>query len=334
MEVFFPAYYHQFQCLAGACPDSCCKEWTVDVDPQAAQYYRQLNGSLGDRLRQVLTDTPDGTVMTIENGRCPMWQDDSLCRIQAELGHDALCKTCREFPRLTHDYGDFVELGLELSCPEAARLILTGQQHHLLATSQPGGTAPEYDPDVMKTLRNSRDEVLTFLDRSPCSLPESLAAILLYAHDVQAVLDGFEGVAASPADCLAELSAYRGAGDMESFIAFFRKLNILTPQWEFRLSHSPVAVCWTPHLRELMRYMVLRYWLQSVSDLDLICRVKLAVSACLLVGALGGDPIGTAQMFSKEIENDPDNIELILTGAYTAPALTDANLLALLLAEK
>ena len=28
------------------------------------------------------------------------------------------------FPRLTHDYGDFAELGLELSCPEAAKLIL------------------------------------------------------------------------------------------------------------------------------------------------------------------------------------------------------------------
>lgn len=81
-----------------------------------------------------------------------------------------------------------------------------------------------------------------------------------------------------------------------------------------------------------MRYMVLRYWLQAVSDLDLICRVKLAVTACLLVGALGGDPTQTAHLFSKEIENDPDNVEAILSGAYTAPALTDANLLVLLLA--
>ena len=47
-----------------------------------------------------------------------MWRQDGLCRIQAELGHEALCKTCREFPRLRHDYGSFVELGLELH-PEA-----------------------------------------------------------------------------------------------------------------------------------------------------------------------------------------------------------------------
>lgn len=332
MEVFFPPYYHRFQCLAGACPDSCCKEWTVDVDPQAAQYYRQLNGPLGDRLRQVLTDTPDGTIMTIENGRCPMWREDSLCRIQAELGHDALCKTCREFPRLTHDYGDFAELGLELSCPEAARLILTAEKHRLSVVSQPGGTPPEYDLDVMKTLRTSRDAVLTFLDNGQCSLPETLAAILLYAHDVQAVLDGFDSVSTSPADCLSELSAYRGIGDIGSFVAFFQELNILTPEWKFRLSQSPIPVRWTSHFRELMRYMILRYWLQAISDLDLICRAKLAISSCLLVGSLGGNPTETAQLFSKEIENDPDNVEQILSGAYTSPALTDTNLLALLLA--
>ena len=51
----------------------------------------------------------------------------------------------------------------------------------------------------------------------------------------------------------------------------------------------------------------------------------------LLVAGLGGDPVNTAQLFSKEIENDPDNIEAILDGAYTSPALTDLNLFSLLL---
>ena len=39
----------------------------------------------------------------------------------------------------------------------------------------------------------------------------------------------------------------------------------------------------------------------------------------------------TAQQFSKEIENDADNVEAILDGAYTAPALTDVALLGLML---
>jgi len=83
MIIRIPKYYEDFHCIASACPDSCCKEWEVDVDDQAAAFYRSLEGALGDRLRQVLKDTKDGTVMTIENGRCPMWRQDGLCRIQA-----------------------------------------------------------------------------------------------------------------------------------------------------------------------------------------------------------------------------------------------------------
>ena len=76
---------------------------------------------------------------------------------------------------------------------------------------------------------------------------------------------------------------------------------------------------------------MLRYWLQAVSDYDLISRAKLTVTACLLICALGGDMAQTAQQFSKEIENDPDNVDAILDGAYTSPALTDVQLLGLLI---
>ena len=74
-----------------------------------------------------------------------------------------------------------------------------------------------------------------------------------------------------------------------------------------------------------------RYWLQSILDYDLVCRVKLVVASCLLIHHLGGDILETAQLYSKEIENSAENVETILDGAYTHPALTDANLLGLLL---
>lgn len=332
MDIFYPAYYHDFSCIAAACPDSCCKEWTVDVDPESAGRYRALSGDLGDRLRTVLKDTDDGTIMEIENGRCPMWQQDGLCRIQAELGHDALCKTCRDFPRLRHDYGDFVELGLELSCPEAARLILTNEDTEMLVSAQAGGTEPEYDTDAMHILRKSRRTVLDFLHNTSCPIPETLAAILLYAHDVQAELDGAEPVDHTPADLLPEVRDYAGQADMAAIFAFFGNLEILTDIWKEKLLQSPAKICWSPTMKALARYLIERYWLQAVADYDLVCRVKMIVVSCLLVSALGGDTIQTAQLFSKEIENNRDNVEAILDGAYTSPALTDANLLALLLA--
>lgn len=302
----------------------------MDVDSESAARYRALDGALGDRLRQVLTDTPDGTVMTIEDGRCPMWRKDGLCRIHAELGHDALCQTCRDYPRLTHDYGDFTELGLELSCPEAARLILTAPGA-LCVQAQPGGSAPEYDAEVMATLRRSRKDVLDFLQDDRYAPADALAAVLLYAHSVQGEIDGGVPVCLTPADCLEELADFEPAGDMAALFAFFQALEILTPAWKVRLQQAPKKIQWSRTLRALAVYMVQRYWLQAISDYDLICRVKLSIAACLLVGALGDDPVQAAQLFSKEIENDPDNVEAILDAAYTCTAMTDANLLGLLI---
>ena len=331
MLITKPSYFDAFCCIASACPDSCCKEWDVQVDEKSAAYYRALPGALGDRLREVLHMEDGETVMTIIHGRCPMWREDGLCRIQAELGHDALCKTCRQFPRLTHDYGDFVEYGLELSCPEAARLILTAPGG-MLVQAQPGGSEPEYEQDVMDLLRQSRREALCFL-RNAENIPQALAAVLLYAHEAQACIDCGEPLCTAPADCLSETDNYRGNGDISAIFTFFRSLEILTPQWRQQLEAQPVAIVWNDLLRNLACYMFERYWLQAISDYDLICRVKMAIAACLLVGAMGSNVQNTAQLFSKEIENAPDNIEAILDGAYTAPALTDANLLALLTKE-
>lgn len=330
MELITPAYYSQFHCIASACPDSCCKEWSVDVDDESAARYRALRSPLGDHLRQVLVDTEYGTVMQIEAGRCPMWRQDGLCRIQAELGHDALCQVCRNFPRLRHDYGNLVEIGLELSCPEAARLILEGDAGWH-AEEVPGDEAPEYDEEAMAVLLKSREVLLRFLKAPGYSAPETLAVMLLYGHNVQSELDGGEEASLAPMENLQEAYRYAKTGDWQAMFDFFLGLEILTPQWKTRLEQGPEEPVWTVKVLRLARYYVNRYWLQAVSDYDLICRVKFAVIACLMAAAMGGDFTETAQQFSKEIENDPDNVEAILDGAYTSPAFTDVQLLSLLL---
>ena len=330
MKVLYPAYFKAFQCIASACPDSCCKEWAVDVDDQAAAFYRSLESPLGDRLRNVLKDTDDGTVMVIENGRCPMWRQDGLCRIQAELGHAALCQVCQQFPRLRHDYGDFVEYGLELSCPEAARLILSGP-HHWIAEDLPGGESPEYDEEVMMILQQSRNTILAFLDTTSLPVNEMLAVLLLYAHQVQGWIDGDDVAELDATECITLAKKYAATGNWELLTSFFSGLEILTPQWHSRLQTPSADSVWSNAYLPLIRYFIGRYWLQAVSDFDLIGRVKFSIAACLLVYHLGGNLAETAQLFSKEIENDPDNLETILDGAYTAPALTDIHLLSLLL---
>lgn len=330
MLVTKPSYYPAFSCLAGACPDSCCQDWQVQVDARHAALYSQLPGPLGEQLRSVLRQEDGDIYMTIQDGRCPMWRRDGLCSIQAQLGEQALCDTCREFPRLTHDYGDFVELGLELSCPEAARLILNTPEAPLLTQDVPGGSAPDYDPQDMALLKESRTQALSLLQDGQSHPGQALAQLLLYGCQVQSALDGGQLEPFSSQDALETAQTMAQPGSLDAIIGLFQELEILTPRWSERLAH-PAPGPWDKRTLALARYFVQRYWLQAVSDYDLYSRVKFACLACVLIKGLGGDFLSTAQLFSKEIENDADNLDALLDAAYTHPACTDDKLLGLLL---
>lgn len=326
-------YYDRFSCLAGSCPDSCCHEWEVLVDPDAAEKYRCLPGPLGDRLRQVLKIDEEGDAyLTIQDSRCPMWRADGLCSIQAEFGHDALCKTCREFPRLRHDYGDFVELGLELSCPEAARLLLDAPPVDPVTEVLDKAGEAEYDPVDMEILLRTREKMLTLLANGTYSIEETLALGLLYAYRAQAELDGAPEEPFLPEDELAFGRSLAKPGGAQALVEFYKSLEILTQRWR-NLLDSPREAAWDPRLLRLARYGVERYWLQAVSDFDLVGRAKMVICACILVRQLGGDLVQTAQLYGKEIENSAENAEAIWEAAYSHPALTDDRLLGILLEE-
>ena len=298
------------------------------VDEGSAQRYRSLPGSLGDALRKYLYWEEGGWYLQIQNRRCPMWQQDGLCRIQAELGEDALCQVCHEFPRLRHDYGDFVELGLELSCPEAARLILTAPAAPMAAQHCPGGEEPEYDPDDMRILLDTRSKALSILDEHP--LKEALPLILLYGYHAQEELDGGEAPPWNGEKELTSASQLAQHASWEPLRRFYAQLEILTARWQQRLNTAPPLPAFPPALGNMVRCGIQRYWLQAISDLDLVCRVKMILAGALLVGHLGGNLIETAQLYSKEIDNSIDNVEAILDAAYTHPALTDQYLLGLM----
>ncbi|MDO4608438.1 MAG: flagellin lysine-N-methylase [Clostridia bacterium] len=324
-------YFDKFSCIAAACSDSCCKEWQVELDDITAQNYLNLKGDLGERLRKVMYQDDGTWVFNNINDRCPMWRNDGLCRIQAELGEASLCNTCRQFPRLTHDYGDFKEYTLELSCPEAARLILESgfapmQEEVNFETSK-----ADYDTIDMQILLRTREKMLHILSDKTRPVGEVLALALLYGCQAQSELDGGKEQDFDMQSALNIAHKQAKGGNVQDIINFFKGLEILTPQWKERLKNPKNSLWQVKHLN-LARYFVERYWLQAISDFDLYARVKFMIISCLLVKFLGGDIIETAQLYSKEIENNADNLEAIFTAAYNNPAFTDDKLLGLLIA--
>ncbi len=328
MKIIRPGYYDQFRCLAGACPDSCCQEWDVLIDDKSAQAYLALEGSFGEEIRRHMKPDTDGFCFEILDRRCPMWREDWLCKIQAELGEAALCQVCAQFPRLRHDYGTFVELGLELSCPEAARLIFTAEETAPVSECVSGGESGDYDTADMDVLLRTRKTALEILDAHP--LQDAMSLLLLYGYCAQDELDGFEPDPRTPEEDLAFAAQMALPADWASLRELYSQLDILTPRWSRLLSSNENTPNFPDALKRMIRCGIERYWLQAISDLDLICRVKMILAGALLVGSLGGDLICTAQLYSKEIDNSTDNLERILDAAYTNPALTDRHLLGLI----
>ena len=185
----------------------------------------------------------------------------------------------------------------------------------------------------MEVLLQTREQMLSILHDRRYSVPEALALGLLYGYRAQDQLDGADAVPFDPEAELAFARTVAKPADIGALPGFYATLEILTDLWRRRLQNPQGDGTWDDRLRLLASYGVQRYWLQAISDFDLVGRVKLVIASCLLVHCLGGDLVQTAQLYAKEIENDADNVDAILDGAYTSPALTDDKLLGWLLSS-
>jgi lysine-N-methylase len=139
-----PTYADSFRCIGSACEDTCCQGWTVPVDRATFEKYQSLpesplrvliNASVvrkspcaaqaADATR--LAEDIDSTFAAIrmnDANECPMFTEDRLCGIQAQLGESLLSHACQTYPRIVHSRDGVEEKALTLSCPEAARLVL------------------------------------------------------------------------------------------------------------------------------------------------------------------------------------------------------------------
>lgn len=187
-----PEIFDTFSCLAGDCPDTCCAGWEVVIDPETEKRYQKTDGPMGNRLRAAMTLDADGDCIFINQaGRCPFLNHKDLCDIHIALGEDALSETCRLYPRFYGDYGNLQEAGLSLSCPEAARLILSDPAPMRFVTSQndaPSRYDPELDPLFCTRMLRARRLGLALLQNRRFTIFERLTLLLQFATRLTALL--------------------------------------------------------------------------------------------------------------------------------------------------
>ena len=128
MKLYAPKYYQNFKCIADRCEHSCCIGWEIDIDADTYEKYKTLKGAYGSVIAQSIS-TEDTPHFKLEKGdRCPHLDQRGLCKIILHEGEDCLCQICREHPRF-YNYTKVAEVGIGMSCMEAARVVLTSPDY-------------------------------------------------------------------------------------------------------------------------------------------------------------------------------------------------------------
>lgn len=129
-------YLKDFRCIGGECEDSCCVGWDIDIDKATFRQYfkvqdqemkKMFQKNVHNNENSISSEIDYGRVKLAEGKRCPFLDCKNYCVIHSKLGEDYLSNVCSSFPRIVNKIDGCYEMSLDVSCPEAARILL-GQQ--------------------------------------------------------------------------------------------------------------------------------------------------------------------------------------------------------------
>ena len=141
-----PDDYSKFTCIASACEDSCCCGWKIGIDQTTYDKYKtnelpELKSLFEKNIVRLEPGTGDYAEIRLSDNICPFLNEQRLCKIQNICGESALSQTCGNFPRNMNLVDGTLERSLNLSCPEAARIMLLDPLPMQFAKAQSGGVA-------------------------------------------------------------------------------------------------------------------------------------------------------------------------------------------------
>ncbi|MBU3133728.1 flagellin lysine-N-methylase [Clostridium gasigenes] len=133
----YPKYLKEFECIGGKCEDSCCVGWDIDIDKTTFKKYYKVEDKEMKRMFQKNVhnnenysnvDVDYGKVKLKSGKRCPFLDEENYCVIYSKLGEEYLSNVCTSFPRIVNKVDGYYEMSLDVSCPEAARILLLKEE--------------------------------------------------------------------------------------------------------------------------------------------------------------------------------------------------------------
>ncbi len=290
MKLYAPKYYKSFRCISDKCEHSCCIGWEIDIDKDTVKKYQKLKDGYGAVILDSISMKEPPHFKLGEHDRCLHLDERGLCKIILHMGEGYLCDICREHPRF-YNYTDVAEVGIGMSCPEAARIILSSSDYAVL--EEIGSLCAEAD-DIAFDGRAQRGEIYAILQDKACGYTDGLEKVYrTYSIDAGVddrwlkILDSLE---------------YLDAGHKKIFMKYSSTLR-------------PTEREIDAYLERFLAYLIYRHCTEALDEKDFRIRLsfclfceRLLASLICSEGAGSLSKIATlASMISEEIEYSDEN---------------------------
>lgn len=285
----FPDYYKSFKCIADRCEHSCCIGWEIDVDKDSLNKYSALDGEMGKRLKENISQEDTPHFVLDKDERCPFLNERGLCELILYGGEDMLCGICTDHPRFRNFLPDRTETGLGLCCEEAARLIIDGKNPSALVYE---GECTEEDA-YADTVISLRDELLCMANEAALPYCERAENILSRCH--------LEFPNRSP----------------EKWAELYLSLERMDNEWTLALERLRNCNSVKPHYdrqsANLLSYFIYRHLPGAYEDGNVQGRVFFAVLSTYIITLLCSvcddkSIYDIARLYSAEIEYSDENL--------------------------
>ena len=248
MKIRVPEYFKDFKCIASKCEDTCCAGWGIVIDDATYARYKNVQGEFGDRLRSEIVHEAGENIFVLKGNNCPFLNEEKTCDIYINIGEENLCYTCQQYPRYTEEFGSLREIGISLSCPEAARIMLNNSKKVEFELSENNEVVSSYNDinaQLFIELLQSRKIVMDIIQDRTIDLRKRAVVALLFVDEIQEKIDESEikeikSVREKYLDkgfleeLINELEEYRDNegskyDDMHEYFKVFKDLKHITP---------------------------------------------------------------------------------------------------------